>query len=189
MTLRHPFEWLSPTAQKRALWLLLPLTLAVMYSLQRIGEPLITLAAPNGIVSFELAGNMRRVDEIGTSWAPMGFFFAGLSLGLDYLFMPLYACSIALSCVLLSQRAGLTLGNLSTLLAWGQFVAAALDAVENYALIRLLQGEQDNFWPVLARNCAIPKFALVALGLVFILPVGLLRLGQFVYRKDTGKGE
>jgi hypothetical protein len=152
MILRHPFEWLSSTAQKRALWLLQPITWGVMYSLQHIGESLITPAAPNGIVSFELAGSMQRVDEIGTSWAPAGFFPVGLSLGLDYLFMPLYACSIALSCVLLTSRTALILGNLSTLVAWGQFLAAALDAVENYALIQLLQGEQENFWPVLSKQ-------------------------------------
>jgi len=179
----HPFQWLSTTNQKRALWLLLPLTWLVMFALQRIGEPLRTSAAPNGIISFELAGTMEKVNEIGLSWAPANFFYAGLSLGLDYLYMPLYAGSIALCCVLLAQGTGQALQSSGFLLAWAQLLAGGLDAVENYALIQLLLGEQAEFWPAVARYCAIPKFAIVALGLLFVLLAGLWRLGERWLRK------
>jgi hypothetical protein len=174
----HPFQWLSKANQKRALWFLLPLTWIVMYALTRIGEPLRNSAAPNGIISFELAGTMARANEIGFSWAPANFFHAGLSLGLDYLYMPLYAGSIALCCVLLSQGSGRGLNLCGSLLAWGQLGAGGLDAAENYALIQVLLGEQAEFWPMLARLCAIPKFVIVALGLLFVLVAGLVRLWQ-----------
>ena len=184
MTMRHPFEWLSPTAQKRALWLLLPLTWVVMLCLQRIGRGLVTKYAPHGIISFEFAGNAATASAILGSWMSLGARFdAGLSLGLDYLYMPLYASSIALCCVLLCQQATPFVQQVGALLAWGQFFAALLDAVENYALIQVLQGEPGDFWPALARNAAIPKFVLVALGLAFVLLTGGWWLGQRLKRK------
>lgn len=184
MILRHPFEWLSPTAQKRALWLLLPLTWVVMIGLQRIGRGLITKEAPHGIISFEFAGNAATASAIVGSWVSLGARFdAGLSLGLDYLYMPLYASSIALCCVLLCQGAAQFVQNAGAFLAWAQFVAAALDAVENYALIQVLQGAPSDFWPALARYSAIPKFVLVALGLAFVLLTGLWWLGLKLKQK------
>jgi hypothetical protein len=41
--------------------------------------------------------------------------------------------------------------------------------VENYALIRVLLGSPSALWPAVARWCAIPKFLLVAAGLVYLL--------------------
>lgn len=171
----HPFQWLSQTAQRRALWCVLPLTWLVMFCLRRIDVPLRTTAAPQGILSFELAGTLAKANAMIVSWQPGGLFHAGLSLGFDYLFMPLYATSIALCCVLLSQRGGLVLARCGALLAWAQLAAAALDAVENYALIQLLLGAQTEMWPWLAHICANLKFTFVALGLLFVLGLGLLR--------------
>ncbi len=54
-------------------------------------------------------------------------------------------------------------------LSWGQLLAALLDAVENYALIRLLLGSTGKLWPDLARWCAVPKFLLVGAGLVYVI--------------------
>lgn len=189
MMIPHPFQWLSERAQPRAFWLLFALNCIVMFCLQRIGERLVTLPAPNGIVSFELAGNMARANEIGLSWMPAQSLYAGLSLGLDYLFMPLYAASIALGCVLVSQGISTWVGSCGALLAWAQWGAATLDALENYALIQVLLGEQTETWPALARYCAIPKFALVGFGLLFVFIVGLARLFQFLLRMNHTRNE
>jgi len=54
-------------------------------------------------------------------------------------------------------------------LAWAQFIAAILDAVENYALIRVLLGSSQNLWPALARFCAGPKFFIVTAGLLYVI--------------------
>ena len=82
-------------------------------------------------------------------------------------------------------------------LAWAQFAAATLDAVENYALIRVMLGSTPNLWPALARACAIPKFAIVGLGLLYLI-VGLVmmpivrrrgvreRVEEYRGRADTG---
>ncbi len=54
--------------------------------------------------------------------------------------------------------------------ARGQGAAALLDAVENFALTRMLvDGVAQAPWPALAAGCAAVKFVLVGLGLTFAL--------------------
>jgi len=171
MTTRHPFNWLSTSGQKRAFVALFVLTLAVMVSLNALGRPLNTEVAPLGIVSFELAGELSLARSMVESWGQTGEVYAGLNLGLDYLFMVAYASSIALGCVLVARSLSPRVASLPSLgvpLAWAQFGAALLDAVENYALIQVLLGSQQALWPAVARWCAIPKFLIVAAGLVYV---------------------
>ena len=171
MTTRHPFDWLSTSGQKRAFIVLLVLTFVVMMSLNILGAPLNTEVAPLGIVSFELAGELSLAQSMVESWGQTGQVYAGLNLGLDYLFMVAYSSCISLGCVLvarsLSRRVEF-LSSVGVLLAWAQFGAALLDAIENYALIQVLLGSQQASWPVVARWCAIPKFSIVAAGLVYV---------------------
>jgi hypothetical protein len=173
MRIRHPFGWWAQPGQRRAFAPLVVLTLLVMASLQVLGGPLKTEAAPMGIVSFEFAGEISKAQSIVASWGPKGPVYAGLNLGLDYLFIVSYASAIGLGCVLVglsfSRRQAALVGWLGIGLGWGQWVAALLDATENYALIRVLLGSAEEYWPVVARWCAAPKFLLVAAGLVYIL--------------------
>lgn len=171
MTTRHPFNWLSTSGQKRAFVALFVLTLAVMAGMNALGRPLNTEAAPMGIVSFELAGELSLAQSMVESWGQTGQVYAGLNLGLDYLFMVTYSSAIALGCVLAARSLSRRVESLSSagaILAWAQFGAALLDAVENYALIQVLLGSQQALWPVVARWCAIPKFLIVAAGLVYV---------------------
>jgi hypothetical protein len=172
MNLRHPFRWISPSAQTHAFIALLAVTLVVMISFQVLGAPLQTDAAPLGIVSFELAGSLPVAQSMLESWGPSGRVYAGVNLGLDYLFLVSYAGSIGLACVLLAQGLSRRIPSLSladVVLAWAMIASALLDAVENYALIRVLFGSQRELWPVVARWCAIPKFVIVAVGLLFLI--------------------
>jgi len=179
MKLRHPYEWLSETAQKWAFVALLVLTVVVMVSLQVLGGPLTTGIASYGLLSFEFAGEQRQAKAIVESWGARGQVYAGLNLGLDYLFLVAYAGSIGLGCVLVAQnlvRRVAMLYSAGVLLAWGQIVAALLDSVENYALIRILLGSEQGWWSTVAWWCATPKFMIVALGLVYILVGGVVAL-------------
>ncbi len=187
---RNPFHWLSTSGQKRAFVVLLALTLVVMVSLNALGRPLNTEAAPLGIVSFELAGELSLAQSMVESWGPTGQVYAGLNLGLDYLFIVAYSSTIALGCALVAGRLSRSnsarpgsgdpgqkrgfgnplraISDVGVLLAWAQFGAALLDAMENYALIQILLGSQQELWPVVARWCAIPKFSIVAAGMVYV---------------------
>jgi len=173
MKLEHPFEWLSIPAQKLSFIVLFVLTLVLMVGLQVLGGPLKTEAAPAGIVSFEFAGKLSVAQEMIESWGPRGQVYAGLNLGLDYLFLVAYASCIGLGCVLAAR--GLARQTLGALLAWGQLGAAFLDCVENYALIRVLLGSEREMWLVVARWCATPKFLIVAAGLLFVVIGAVVR--------------
>ena len=172
MQLRHPFEWLSTSGQNRAFVLFFILSISVMISLQVTGGPLRTDACPRGIISFEFAGELSLAQRMVESWGEKGQVYAGLNLGLDYLFLVVYACAIALGCVLVArgffQRMRF-LSRAGVILAWAQFLAAVLDGVENYGLIQILVGTDNEIWPVVAKWCAGPKFVIVGFGLVYVI--------------------
>lgn len=169
--MKTPFDWIAANKQKPVFISLTILTVIVMGCLQLIGGPLVTDAAPGGIVTYEFAGDAPTAQAILTSWDAAGKVYAGLSLGLDFLFLFAYAGSIGLGCILIGRtvapRAGIWL-------AWGMVAAALFDYLENYALIRNLLGSELALWPVMARWCAIPKFALVGAGLLFVIGGGIV---------------
>ena len=171
MQITHPFAWISKSVQKKAFIVMLILSIAIMVSLSMIDTELKSPEAPNGIVSYELAWTVDKAASIVQAWGPKGRVYAALSLGLDYLFLICYAAAIALGCALIAQQFGenrVNLAALGCLLAWAQLPAAILDAIENFGLIKILLGSGASLWPVLAGVCASIKFALVALGLIYV---------------------
>jgi hypothetical protein len=68
-----------------------------MASLQVTGAPLKTAASPNGIISFEFAGEIAVAQRMVDSWGATGRIYAALNLGLDYLFLAVYACAIGIA--------------------------------------------------------------------------------------------
>jgi len=181
MNSQHPFQWLTEVAQRRAFLALLVLTAILMVAMAYLDRPLQTAVAPWGIVSFELAGNPTQAQQILQSWDHEQKTYAGLSLGLDYLYLVSYSSTISLGCVLVARRLAIRAARLSLLgviLSWTQPAAALLDAAENYALIRILFGAQEEIWPALAWWCAVPKFAFVAAGIAYLLIGGVLVLAS-----------
>jgi len=171
-----PFKWLSWTAQRWVLLISILLSLALLIVMHSLDGHLITAASPRGIVSFELSGSIESAAQILKAWGPQGKVYAALSLGLDYLFLIVYALFISLSCVRMAEyfrQRGWHLAIWGLGLAWAQFLAAFLDAIENAALINLIFDSQRDSWPTIARYCALVKFGIVGLGLAYILS-GLL---------------
>ncbi len=168
--MHHPLQSIPPSRRKALFWGMLVATLLWMALMQVVSAPLITPDAPQGIVSFELAGSLGKAKWILASWDAHARLYAAFGLGIDYIFMLLYSTTIGLAClwagdVLHAMR--WPLSGLGVGLAWGQWLAAALDALENVALaILLLQGLAHG-WPELARLCAVLKFALIISGLVY----------------------
>lgn len=160
----------------------------LMVALQLLGGPLKTDAAPLGIVSFELAGTLPLAQKMVESWGGLGQIYAGLNLGLDFLFIVVYANCIGLGCVIVARnlsRWGAFLANAGSGLAWAQGLAALFDGIENYALIHLLLGSQQPIFAVMAKWCAIPKFLIVGLGIAYVI-LGALATG-IANRKKTRK--
>ncbi len=167
-----PFARLSLATHRRAFVMALLATALVLAGMSAVNAPLKTSAAPNGVISWELARTLERAQAMLSSWDKSAQLHAALGLGLDYLFMVTYGLALALGCSLTARGQSGRLRQVGVLLAWGALLAALLDAVENYALIRLLLGSERALWPALAFWCAAPKFALVAAGLVYVLGAG-----------------
>ncbi len=174
--MRHPLESI-PTSIRRPLFaVLLLLTLVVMIAMQSVSGPLTTAAAPSGIISFELARDMVAVQTILDSWDAVVQVRAGFSLGLDFFFLALYSTTIGCACAWLAaalRSRTRWLALLGLILAWGQWLAAILDAIENTALLTMLLNAPAAPFPMVAWVCAVIKFGLVLLGLLFVLIAGL----------------
>lgn len=164
MKLRHPFEWLSEKMQMRVFILMVPAAFFAMAVEQITGAPLRTNAAPSGIISFEFAGTLANAQAMVQSWGALGQVYAGLNLGFDFVFIITYVIAIGLGCVIVAR--GGFLPSIGIVLAWAMIVAGLLDGIENYNLIQILLGAGQESNAVIALWCAIPKFAMVGLGLV-----------------------
>ena len=174
-----PFDNLSNSARKRVIVITLVMSAILLVALRTLDTPLRNNTAPRGIVSFELAQNYNASKQILDSWSAEAKVNAALSLGLDFLFLIIYAFFISFSCI----QVGAALKDdhsiflsVAVVLAWAQFLAAILDAIENLALIQLLLNSSRKWLPYLAHWCAIVKFSIVAAGLIFILG-GMLVMG------------
>jgi hypothetical protein len=169
---RHPFDFVPSGRWPRFFWPLLGLTILLMIVFSVTGASLATEAAPYGVVSFELAGSEANAREILKSWDADSQLRAAFGLGLDYVFMVVYASTIAFGCGIISnllQRKSWPLAKWGNLLAWAVILAALLDVVENIALTIIIFGAVASPWPEIARWCAIFKFSLIFIGIVYVI--------------------
>jgi hypothetical protein len=168
--MHHPLDFISPANRKPAFLPLLALTLILFAVFRVLDAPLRTAAAPNGIVSYELAQTPDAAQAMINSWDARAQLFAAFGLGIDYLFMPAYALTLSLGILLAAGRHPGVFARLGTWLGWGALAAALFDAVENFSLWQILTGNIQPNWPGLAATCATVKFALLLLGLAYALP-------------------
>ena len=175
--MKHPLENIPSTSRKPFFWAFLIGTLILFAVFRVLDVPLQTPVAPNGIVSFELAGTPVQAQAIIDSWhgptpdaISRAYSFAVFGLGIDYLFMPLYATALALGILLAAGRHQGWFSALGIWLGWGAYAAALFDAVENYALARmLLMNQVWSPYPEMAAFSATVKFGLLLLGLFYAL--------------------
>jgi len=156
--------------RKGTFGILLVITLILMVCNNVINAPLTTPEAPYGIISFEFARTSQKAESILASWDELTRLHAALGLGFDYLFMPAYAATIGLACLMAAdviKGRRWPLPSVGFLLWWGLWLAALLDAIENVGLINILFGDTGNFSPALSYWCALIKFGLVFLGLIY----------------------
>ena len=176
--MKHPFSNIPPGKMRYAFIPLLAATLVLMFVMNLAALPLETEAAPYGIISFELAGSAAKSYQIIASWDESARLHAAFNIGLDYLFLALYSTTVGLACVwaggVLKSRA-VWLAAFGVPLAWGQWLAATLDAIENTGLTLILFGGEAQFWAPVVRSAAIIKFAIIFVGLSYAF-LGLVAL-------------
>jgi hypothetical protein len=151
-----------------------------------------TAQAPNGIVSIELAGDLNTFRAMVDSWNNVNYFLAGVSLGIDFLFLLVYSTALTLGCFWASRKYRQMnkdgLAKLGTLLVYSMWLAGAFDLVENVALIYTFVRNQLLFGSQIALWAAYVKFVLIALGIVFILTAFLLPASRTRQQVDLKPG-
>lgn len=170
--MKHPLETIKPHDQRVFFIPLLILTFLMMVITNILGKPLTTPSAPLGIISFELAFTPERAQEMINSWIPEAQLHAAFIQGLDFLFPIIYGSALALGCfmtarILQAQRKPLS--AMGKTLAWGLILAAALDYLENIALVSELFGRVETPLPQVAAICAVIKFSLLFIAIAYIL--------------------
>jgi hypothetical protein len=171
--MRHPLDFIPVSSRKPIFFTALALTLIVFAIFRVLDAPLRTLAAPNGIVSFELAGSPANTQAMIDSWDARARLFAAFGLGFDYLFMPTYVLALALGILLAAGRHQGGFKLVGAVAGWGVFAAAVFDALENLGLtISLLNGVSAP-WPQVSAFSATLKFTLLLAGLAFAVLGGV----------------
>lgn len=167
--MQHPLTSIPNEKRKPLFLTFLALTILFFAVFRVLDEPLRTPAAPNGIVSFELAWQPGASQDMVNSWSEYARLLAAFGLGIDYLFMPIYALALSLGILLASGRHSGGFGRLGAWMGWAALVAPLFDAVENYGLLHSLLSPLFSLWPLIASVCATVKFALLIMGLLYAL--------------------
>lgn len=179
----HPFQWIQPEYRTKVLWVSGLFTILMFMVMNSTGVVLVTKAAPQGIISFELAHSLQQALAIMNSWGPMQKMAAAYSLGIDYLFMLIYAFFLSFFSFTRAAAFGSLKplwAKLGWLLGWLFLVAGLLDALENYMLYRLLFSPPQVYFAQWAFWFASFKFAFVLAGIAYLL------IGFFIGKEPAG---
>jgi hypothetical protein len=160
------------------LWIVLALLLLLVVLVgQKAGARTVHLKDNSGythpMLAFEL--NAGAAPDMFTSWDECTKSQLRTALLWDYLFIFLYPASIATACFIAARfldRKGYIPFKYSLIVISLQLIAALFDATENFALLKVLSGPIESPWPQLARACAISKFGLVIVGVLYAIGVG-----------------
>ena len=130
-----------------------------------------------GIIEFELARTAEEASNLYGQLGEGGRDAARESLYLDYPYLILYALFYAAAVLVVAARAAergmVRLAAWGRPLAWGAVAAAACDAIENLALLRVLAGHTDQPWPGIA-------FAFASVKFLLLIAASLYAIGGFV---------
>jgi hypothetical protein len=133
-----------------------------------------------GIIEFEIARTSEKASEYYGELGQDGRDAARESIYIDYAYLVLYGFLLAMAALVVAARAverGMAgIARLGRPMAIAALVAASCDAVENAALVRVLDGHTDQPWPGIAFVFASVKFALLAAVLVYVVVGFLLTL-------------
>jgi hypothetical protein len=116
---------------------------------------------------------------------PSGVDAAQMAHYLDFPYLVTYALALSAACVVLAARAGdqgrTRVAALGPLVAWFAVIAAVLDALEDVAILLVLDGRTGQPWPAIAFGFASVKWMLLAVVIVYLIAGVALT----VRRRDT----
>jgi len=122
---------------------------------------------------------VEQVARLG----PSGVDAAQMAHYLDFPMLVIYGLGLSALCMVLSARAAdrgrARLAAFGTGAAWFALFAAAFDAVEDVAILLVLDGRTDQPWPAIATGFAVAKWVLLAVVVVYLV-VGVARTAERV---------
>lgn len=140
--------------------------------------PLQGVAAPWGIVSFELAGTPQRALAILLQWqqaAALGH--AKLSLIVDFAYLAIYGTFFSMLAIWIGKR--LDEPTWSVRAAWAAVLAAGFDVLENGVLLfEVVRFTSPAPYPQVALALAGVKFALIGASALYAVVGGARMLAQ-----------
>ena len=121
------------------------------------------------MISLQFAGSAARAQHILDAWrAAHAIDAAWLNTRVDFAFLLVYPPAFALACRELAQRlAGQGAARCGTWLSAAVLACMPLDAIENLALLYMLDHGGNDFAAGLATSCALPKFLLAGAAIVY----------------------
>lgn len=167
--MHHPLEFIPHQLRKPLFYTFFALTILIFGVFSQFEPYMRTSAAPSGVVSFELARDLKTSQAILDSWNADARLVAAFGLGLDYLFMPAYALTLSLGLLLAMNGKPGGYYSFAAWMGWGVLAAALFDAVENYALWHVLMNNALSPYPQIAALCASMKFFLLIAGVITAL--------------------
>ena len=138
---------------------------------------------PYDIVAFELAWTPQKAETIMGVWGEADSQTARESLFIDFGYLPAYSFFFAGLTLMAARAVTARMQTLGFVLTVVPFVSAVFDAIENLALLSVLQSPDSPSAAALtlAGVCATLKFSLLVLCLLYML-------GVVIYSRVRGAG-
>lgn len=175
-----PFNRLFAWHRRRGLlWLLAVLTVVFFAAAGWFAREMDQHGA--NIFELEFVATSEKAQQYKAEFSDEWESDAQASLGLDYGFLISYGLllvGLSIAVADRSLRAGhRRLAALGPWVAWGALGAAMFDAAENAFLIAIVNGATGDPWPALATGCAVAKFYLAGIAVVYVVGGWLGTLG------------
>ncbi|MFE8071285.1 hypothetical protein QQM79_09505 [Marinobacteraceae bacterium S3BR75-40.1] len=149
-------------------------TIALLIALILINQPLVTPAAPQGMISLQMAETLARSQPILSEWQGQELWAQGL-LAFEFVFILSYlSFLLGLDRHLLSERPGVREQKTGKVARRLFIVGAGADALENIGLLWMLSDPLAAL-PLTITLLALIKFSALALGLAGLVVLRFAR--------------
>lgn len=166
-------------------------TVAMIIVMGQTGKPLKTCATPSGIVNLEFANTTTKVNKVFTAWeinTPASKIPAAITNTYwDFVFIFFYGGLLFLCCRKFYSIYSPTsfFYKAGGVLAKAALTAAALDVIENLYMLKLLDGNITNVFALTASACALLKFILLIMAVIYVL-ISLVLVAFTKHLKPAG---
>lgn len=140
----------------------------MMVIMQWQGHVLRSNESKLGIVDLEFADTAARINVLLAHW---DIAVVKMNIRLDFLFIVCYVSFFAIACVYAAMRwpEGAWQRQSGMLLARLAFAAGVFDIAENLLMLQSIAGNYTDTSLVLTRYCAVLKFAVIGVVLLYLL--------------------